>query len=317
MNEKKYVSVDSSVIADGMTLNFDIYAPPYGDEDAVLLKAKNSMISSEDVLLISTNDSRVYINALEHSSYKEHVNNLRLGSIKDDDSSNKTDFIQQSKAVYSKATSILDKLFQNPETLGNYENSRAVVNDLVENILDDNFTIKSLMSIAAHDYYTHTHSLNVAIYSLALGTYLKLDKKSLSELGEAALLHDLGKSKIDLDIINKNGTLSEAEFKKMKAHPSLGHALGIKIGIKNKKVLDGIRHHHEKIDGTGYPYGLSNDEIPLYAKIVGLCDIFDALTSKRSYKEPMSTFDALKLIKVEMKDHIDIKLLQKIIMMFR
>jgi len=317
MNEKRYVSIDSSFIADGMVLNFDIYSPPYGDDDAVLIKAKNSIIDSKDLMLISDNNDKVYINAIEHNSYKEHLNGLRAEKAKKDNTAEESNFQEKSKVVYSKATMALDKLFKNPETLGNYEVSKEVVNDLVENILDDNFTIKSLMSIAAHDYYTHTHSLNVAIYSLALGAYLKLDREALSELGEAALLHDLGKSKIDLDIINKNGALSEAEFKKMKAHPSLGHALGIKIGIKNKKVLDAIRHHHEKMDGSGYPYGLSMDDIPLYAKIVGLCDIFDALTSKRSYKEPMTTFDALKLIKVQMKDHVDIKLLQKIIMMFR
>ena len=146
---------------------------------------------------------------------------------------------------------------------------------------------------------------------------MNLKRDELSELGEAALLHDIGKSKIDINIINKNGKLTEAEFKRMKAHPSLGHALGQKIGIKNSKVLDGIRHHHEKMDGTGYPYCLQENDIPLYAKIIGLCDIFDALTSRRSYKEPMSTFDALKMIRTNMKDHVDLKLLQSLILMFR
>lgn len=89
------------------------------------------------------------------------------------------------------------------------------------------------------------------------------------------------------------------------------------MGIKNQKVLNGIRHHHEKMDGSGYPYGYSEFEIPLYARIVGLCDIFDALTSRRSYKEPMSTFDAMKLMRNQMKNHIDLNLLNNMVSMFK
>ena len=101
------------------------------------------------------------------------------------------------------------------------------------------------------------------------------------------------------------------------AHPSLGYTIGLKIGITNRKVLAGIKHHHEKMDGTGYPDGLLGNGIPLYARIVGLCDIFDALTSKRSYKDAMTTFEAVKLIKTKMNNHVDLKLLNSLLQMFR
>lgn len=226
-------------------------------------------------------------------------------------------FEERSAAIYSNATRILDDLFSNPETLGNYESSKGVVDDLVDNILDDSFTLKSLLSIAEHDYYTHTHSINVCIYAVSLGSFLGMDKERLSELGEAALLHDLGKSKIPSEIINKNGKLSDKEFKRMMAHPSLGYAIGVKLGITNKRVLLGIKHHHEKFDGTGYPDGFMGNGIPIFARIIGLCDIFDALTSKRSYKEAMSTFEALKLMKLQMNSHIDLRLLESMVKMFR
>jgi HD-GYP domain-containing protein (c-di-GMP phosphodiesterase class II) len=192
-----------------------------------------------------------------------------------------------------------------------------VVSDLVDTILVDNFTLKSLLVIASHDYYTHTHSINVAIYALSLGSFLGLQKETLAELGEAALLHDLGKSKIDPAIINKNGKLTDKEFKEVQKHSDLGYAVGLKLGIKNKNVLDGIRHHHEKMDGSGYPLGLKGKEIPLFARIIGACDIFDALTSRRSYKEPMTTFETLKLMKTTMKEHLDVRLLDKMISMFK
>ena len=165
------------------------------------------------------------------------------------------------------------------------------------------------MSIATHDYYTHTHSLNVAIYTLSLGAYLKLDEQALNDLGHAGFLHDLGKRKIDVGIINKKGKLDTKEFKIMQAHSELGYKIAIKMGIKNEDILSGIRYHHEKMDGTGYPHGLKEKDIPFFARIVGLCDIFDALTSKRSYKNAMSTFDALLLVKTKMNHHVDMKLL--------
>jgi len=89
------------------------------------------------------------------------------------------------------------------------------------------------------------------------------------------------------------------------------------MGIKNKNVLHGIRYHHEKMDGSGYPSKLKGENIPKFARIVGLCDIFDALTSKRSYKEAMSTYDALSLIKKNMANHVDLNLLNEMIKMFK
>jgi HD-GYP domain-containing protein (c-di-GMP phosphodiesterase class II) len=103
----------------------------------------------------------------------------------------------------------------------------------------------------------------------------------------------------------------------MKKHPVHGVSLCLKLGIKNKNILDGIKYHHEKKNGTGYPIGLSGDEIPLYAMMIGICDIFDALTSKRSYKEAMTSFEALMLMKTQMKDELDIRLLKSMILMFK
>ncbi|SMP87573.1 HD domain-containing protein [Epsilonproteobacteria bacterium SCGC AD-308-P11] len=134
---------------------------------------------------------------------------------------------------------------------------------------------------------------------------------------EAALLHDLGKSKIDPAIVNKDGKLTDKEFTEMKKHPELGYAIGLKLGIKNRQVLEGIRLHHEKMDGTGYPFRMRGENIPYYARIIGICDIFDAMTSRRSYKKPMTSFEALLLMKTTMHTQIDPKLLKSMIEMFR
>lgn len=332
MLSNKYLPIDKIIVAEGVIFDFNLFLPASSKNQIELFKDKNLAISTQDIIYLDGKKT-LYVNEAEHEKYKIYLQSITQSDDKDEleklqnielieDTPYEAvtvdmNFEEKVEVMYEGAAKILDELFKNPETLGGYEKSKDVVNGIVQSVLDDNFTLKSLMSIAAHDYYTHTHSINVAIYSLSLGSYLKLDKISLAELGESALLHDLGKSKIDTSIINKNGKLTEEEFKKIQSHPALGYSIGVKIGIKNQKVLNGIRHHHEKMDGSGYPYGYSEFEIPLYARIVGLCDIFDALTSRRSYKEPMSTFDAMKLMRNQMKNHIDLNLLNNMVSMFK
>lgn len=335
MLSNKYIPINKIIIAEGTIFDFNLFLSTDSKNQIELFKNKNLVISTQDTISLDGKKT-LYIDEAEHEKYKKYLqsimhivesdekNNLeKLQNIEliketlDEAVTKDIDFEEKSEVLYEGASEILDELFKNPETLGGYEKSKDVVNELVQCILDDNFTLKSLLSIAAHDYYTHTHSINVAIYSLSLGSYLKLDKISLAELGESALLHDLGKSKIDIKIINKNGKLTDEEFKKIQSHSALGYSIGVKMGIKNQKVLNGIRHHHEKMDGSGYPYGYSEFEIPLYARIVGICDIFDALTSRRSYKEPMSTYDAMKLMRSQMKNHIDLNLLNNMVSMFK
>ncbi len=219
--------------------------------------------------------------------------------------------------IYRQASFVLDDMFHDPEALENVPKSKKVVNTFVDTILTDTHAIESLIKITAYDYYTHTHSINVCIYSLSLGSYIGLEVKVLEALGISALLHDLGKSKIDHAITNKNGRLNDDEYEQMKHHPLYGYKIALKIGIKDPLILDGIRHHHEKIDGSGYPDGISAKKITLFARIIGVCDVFDALSTKRSYKERLSSFDALKLIKETMSHHLDIKFVDAFIQMQR
>lgn len=320
MISTRYILIDKNIVVKGSIFDFDIFLPHESNKNVVLFKDRNCIISEQDIELLGRNEA-LYINAQEHEKYEEYLSHMKKEAYVDTWVEEKhmfpKSFEERSAAIYENASKILNDLFSNPETLGNYESSKQVVDDLVDNILDDSFTLKSLLNIAEHDYYTHTHSINVCIYALSLGSFLGMDKEQLSELGESALLHDLGKSKIPSEIINKNGKLTDTEFKKMTAHPSLGYAIGIKLGITNKRVLLGIKHHHEKFDGSGYPDSLMGEGIPIFARIIGLCDIFDALTSKRSYKEAMSTFEALKLIKYQMHAHIDLRLLESMVRMFR
>lgn len=133
----------------------------------------------------------------------------------------------------------------------------------------------------------------------------------------AAILHDLGKSKIDYDIINKNGKLTDEEFSQMKDHPALGHEIALILGITDERILSGIRHHHEKMEGGGYPDNIRGEEISQFARIIGVCDVFDALSTKRSYKDPMSSYESLHLMKQQMRGHLDMEMVDAFIKMLR
>jgi HD-GYP domain-containing protein (c-di-GMP phosphodiesterase class II) len=195
------------------------------------------------------------------------------------------------------------------------EKSQAIVDGFVSLVLQNEATLDSIMKIAAHDYYTHTHSINVSIYSLSLSKFLGLKDKDLEDMGMSSMMHDLGKSKVDWDIINKNGKLTDTEFIRMKKHPKSGYDIAVSMGVTDKRILSGIRSHHEKLDGTGYPDGLKDKKISLFARIIAVCDVFDALTTKRSYKAAMTSFEAISLMKKDMQGHLDMRLVDALIKM--
>lgn len=224
---------------------------------------------------------------------------------------------KKAAVIYRQASVILNEMFDDPEALENVPKSKKVVNQFVDTIFSDTHAIESLIKITSYDYYTHTHSINVCVYALSLGSYLRLNANDLEELGMSALLHDLGKSKVDHAITNKNGLLTHDEYEQMKHHPSYGYAIAMKIGIHDEQVLDGIRHHHEKLDGSGYPDGLRGEEVTIFARIIGVCDVFDALSTKRPYKERLSSFEALHLMKETMKHHLDMYIVDAFIQMQR
>lgn len=191
--------------------------------------------------------------------------------------------------------------------------SKLYIESMVQEMINDRIHSHALLALTAHDYATYSHSVNVAIYTLVLCKELGYSEDEMIQLGTGALLHDIGKSKIPLSIVNKPARLTAKEFQEMKKHPELGYKMLLEMGEKNQFILDIVRYHHEKIDGSGYLQGLSAESITQEVQIVTLCDIFDALTSNRSYKQAASRFVAFKTMKVTMKDQLNMTLLDQLI----
>jgi len=186
--------------------------------------------------------------------------------------------------------------------------SRAVEGmsvQLLENFKDYSIVLESIVKERSLDEYIQRHCVNVSVLSIMLGRWLGFTESELMMLAQSALLHDIGKVKIDERILNKPGCLTRLEFTAIKRHSILGYELVKDIGHISPMAASGILMHHEKIDGSGYPLGLRGDEISPFAKIIAVADIFDAITSKRPYKGKESPFHALEVLKSELCGKLD------------
>ncbi len=165
------------------------------------------------------------------------------------------------------------------------EAAMQMVDDIAASIDRNLGALISLARLKTQDEYTYMHSVAVCALMMVLAKELGLAETETRQAGLAGLLHDIGKAGIPVEILNKPGALTDEEFTLVKLHPERGHELLLQAGITDEVVLDVCLHHHERIDGAGYPKKLSVDEISLFAKMGAVCDVYDAITSNRPYKE--------------------------------
>lgn len=176
----------------------------------------------------------------------------------------------------------------------NNEKINEISSSLYENMYCNIAVTECLNKIKIVDEYTYSHCINVSLYSMLIGKWLGLPKDEIKLLMTASVLHDVGKSKIPLDILNKKGPLTREEFEVIKRHPLFGFEIINDNTDINKEVKDAVLMHHEKENGTGYPFGMKSANISRFAKIISIADAFDALTSERVYKKRQTPFDTFR-----------------------
>ncbi len=159
-----------------------------------------------------------------------------------------------------------------------------LVEEVTASVLRNPGALISLARLKTVDDYSYMHSVAVCALMVALGRQLGMDDEQCRQAGLAGLLHDMGKSAIPLDILNKPGKLTEEEFLIVREHPVHGHAMLVEGGGASDEVLDVCLHHHERMDGAGYPNGLAAEQISRLARMGAVCDVYDAVTSNRPYK---------------------------------
>lgn len=167
----------------------------------------------------------------------------------------------------------------------------------------------SVARLKTADDYTYLHSMTVAALMSALARQLGMDEEQTLEAAMGGLMHDMGKAMTPLNILNKPGRLTDSEFEVMRQHPADGLKLLIDAGVDNPTVLQIALHHHEKMDGSGYPHKLKGEDISLMAKMGAICDVYDAVSSNRPYKQAWDPAESLRHM-ASWKGHFDPIVLQ-------
>lgn len=185
----------------------------------------------------------------------------------------------------------------------------SLVSQISKSVNKDPSIILNVARLKSKDEYTYLHSVSVCALMINLGRRLGLEEAVVKDLGLAGMLHDLGKMSIPDLILNKAGKLDDDEWKVVRNHPGKGHAILLQADCGTPTALDVCLHHHEKMDGSGYPFRISGENISLAARMAAICDVYDAITSQRSYNKPLSGAMALAKM-MSWNGHFDQKLLR-------
>ncbi|MDS4015329.1 MAG: HD-GYP domain-containing protein [Candidatus Accumulibacter sp.] len=183
--------------------------------------------------------------------------------------------------------------------------AQRLVEEISDSVTRNPGALISLARLKTADDYTYMHSVAVCALMVALARQLGIAPEETRSIGIAGLLHDLGKAQMPSEVLNKPGKLTDAEFAIIKSHPEAGYRMLCEGAAVDSIALDVVLHHHEKVDGSGYPERLQGDAISLHAKMGAVCDVYDAITSNRPYKAGWDPAESLRKMAEWSKGHFD------------
>jgi len=223
---------------------------------------------------------------------------------------------ERSKLFYQISSGLLKQSFATKLPRGLDEKTYQDIQNMVRRgvaFLAKEESLRSLSEFLSHKYHSYTHSLNVMVLTVAVLQSLPgMDQTTLFEAGLGAALHDIGKTQIPDEIINKPGPLNQEEWEVMKTHPVRGLGICATMPISHV-ATNTILFHHERFDGNGYPGGIAGEAIPVHARVLALCDAYDALTSLRPYANPLPPYKALSIMREDMRGAFDPVLYKRLV----
>lgn len=285
---KTYFEIRISSVAPTVPLKYDIFL--FVNESPVLFRRIGDTLTEERIRLLYNHGRQEFL--VREDQRELYVDSLRH-IIHDPGASieTKSKFLKETAYVH------INDLFTKEDIAPAVSEASRLTEQMVSFVSNDLEAACTLMRLSRHDYYTYNHCVDVAVYSIVLARKVFGEKTDLLLMaGLGGLLHDIGKRDIDWNLINKTSALTQKEWDEIRKHPVYGKdCLESVPSVPDASRLV-VLEHHENFDGTGYPFKLSGDQISPLAKIVTIADVFDALTTDRSYHRAMSPKEALNLM---------------------
>ena len=220
--------------------------------------------------------------------------------------------VELKQSVKKRVQEGIQFLYNNTESADFTKATNSIASDLMRAIQENDAIAVDIDALKVSDEYTFKHSVDVATMAMVVGRKHGLTDKQIYEIGISGLLHDVGKSKIPNEVLNKKDRLTDEEFSIMKQHSLFGYRILEGKNDISESVRLGVLQHHEKINGRGYPMGVPEERISPYARILSVVDIYDALVTERPYKKAFSKRDAVEMI-MAMTDELDISAINSFI----
>jgi putative nucleotidyltransferase with HDIG domain len=285
-----YLTIHLESLRIDSVLEFDLYILSEGRY--TLYRSKRLSFTEKARRTLVENGVRsLYVPSSDRHHYEKYVES-NLTSILNDSSIEET---TKAGIFYDSAKYLVEEVLNNPTHGENIKRSQKMVESTVSFVLSRRDAFRSLLNVMATDYRTYTHCVNVCTYSIALAQSIGITTPDeLYQLGTGAILHDVGKAKIPDAILNKRGLLTPLEMEMIRKHPQFGYDIIKKTNIISDESCAPIIQHHEREDGSGYPNSIGSSYIHKYSKIVAIADVFDAMTTKRAYRDAEETYPVLK-----------------------
>lgn len=217
--------------------------------------------------------------------------------------------VNLSESVKARVAEGIQYLYNDTESPGFTNTTKNITDDLMKAINNNDALAVDISALKVSDEYTFKHSVDVATMAMIVAKKHGLSESDVYEIGISGLLHDVGKSKIPNEILNKAGKLTDDEFAMMKQHSLFGYSILKEKDDLSNQIKMGVLQHHEKMNARGYPMGVGADSINLFARIISVADIYDALVTERPYKKPFSPRDAVEMI-MSMTEELDINVMK-------
>ncbi len=310
--ENTHFAVEPHTILPDTMKSFDVY---YKNGEKLVLVSANGQDVSEEMQqdVREKKIDKFYIQNKDKNYYTLYIEEILSSILADPGISADVKAKTAYNAIYTSATT----LFQSPKAAVVKRYKQAIF-DTIDFIFNDDNALQEMIKLTTFDFSLFNHSVNVGIFSVGLMKEILSDKKEhdFEEIAVGFFLHDIGKTSIPLDILNKRGPLSSVEWKIIKRHPEEGVRILDEMGELTDEAKLIVLQHHERHNGSGYPQGLKGDQIHIYGRICSIADSFDGLTSYRPYRKEYSTFNALKIMKNEMFKDFDPQYFAKFLKMF-